>query len=49
MPKTCKTLKCHRLVYENGYCRECWLVTEQEQVPGVNLTGADWENLMESE
>ena len=52
MTKECK--KCHSQLkaHENmdtGLCRNCWLTTEQEHIPGVEMTGADWENFCESE
>lgn len=52
MNKVCK--KCHNKIKghanaDSGLCRRCWLNTVQEHSPGLEMTGAEWENLMESE
>jgi len=50
----CKDPNCNNEVlgHENmdtGYCRRCWLKNWHEHMPGVEMTGADWENFSESE
>lgn len=50
----CKTPNCNNSTdgHENidsGYCRDCWLTTVQEHSPGLEMSGAEWENFCESE
>lgn len=41
--------RCGKEVYENGLCRKHWLTTSQEFYGGFDMTGAEKENLDESE
>jgi hypothetical protein len=34
---------------DSGLCRRCWRFTVQEHMPGLEMSGAEWENFMESE
>lgn len=34
-------------VYRGQLCYKCWLMICQEQAPGYDMTGSEWENFME--